>query len=581
MRKKILSILLAMLVLCGVMAGCNQGTTTYTSVWFSEADDPEGNDEQGNNADEGDKDPNNASGDGTGNQEGNGEGGKDTSKTSVTTKRTKKPSGDKTTVPTGSGQTRPTRKETEMLTFKPLEDKGANYNVKGTVRIAVDTVRPTDFEAMFDIMEQLYPGVTVEYDYWTHSSNDDGREYLIKNSSTGSMADIMWDEAGEMPVYIRQGWVYPITEYVNKDPEAANIPASVKKDYTFFGELYAVPHQATVEIVAFNADLMKALNIKKPGLEWTMDQYEDLLRAGAAGFNQKLCVGTYRLFEAYHRYSYYAANVSSKGANYGVDGYNYATKKIDTQYLAAGAEKFRYWRTMTPGTEAYYEATFNKDSTGKSKLSAQLGINDYLSTWAAGKALIYDCITWQIGPSATKNWGFDWYAWPMPNQDGNMPVHIDQCFITSTCKDENIDAAFQLLRFMTYTTNGNLARLTMYEDSQADKYTLNSYIYYPVTTSKKVLEKFESLSCTGEVENYILKNIPNSSRYDNYKLVPQWREAQSKFGPTTSDITDGLKDGTALAEPVSKANDLLAQAWKDFESETKKVQAEFNKKHNR
>lgn len=553
MSKRILCLLLAALLLCGVMVGCNQGTTTYTSIWVSE-DVEEGEDEETIDPEDDETE---------------------------TTKRTKTQAAKKTTKKTGSNVTRPTRKEDEMITFKPQADKGADYGVKGKVRISVDTVRPTDFDAMFDIMETLYPNVTIEYDYWTHSTNDDGREYLTKTMATGSSADIIWDEAGEMPNYIRQGWVYPITDYVAKDPEAKNIPASVKKDYTFFGELYAVPHQATIEIVAFNADLMKFLNVKKPGLEWSMEEYEQILRAGAKGLNQGKCVGTYRLFEAFHRYSYYKANNSSKNAYYGVDGYNYNTKKIEVKYLAEGAEKFRYWRTMVPGTEGYYEAIFNKDSSGISNLNSKLGISDYLSTWSSGKALIHDCITWQIGPSATKNWNFDWFAWPMPNKDGKMPVHIDQCFITSTCTDANIKAAFQLLRFMTYTTNGNLARLTMYEDSQKDKYTLNSYIYYPVTTSKKVLDKFESLSCTGEVENYILENIPNSPRYDNYKLVPQWREAQRKFGGTTNDITDGLKDGTALAEPVNKANQLIAQAWKDFESETKKVQADFNKKHKR
>lgn len=540
MLKKIAAFLLATLLFCGLMAGCGQGKTTYTSIWYSVDDEGDTN--------------------------------------STTRNRTKGEGQTATTAPVGSGVTRPTRKQNEMITFKKVEDKGADYNVKGTVRIAVDTVRPTDYEPMFDIMEQLYPNVTVEYDYWTHSSNDDGREYLIKKMKTGTAADIIWDEAGEMPRYIKEGWVYPITKFVAKDPEAANIPASVKKDYTFFGELYAVPHQATIEIVAINKTLQDMLGLKKPALNWTMEDYEKFLRAGATGFTGGKCVGIYRLFEAYHRYSYYTSNSSAKNTNYGVDGYNYNTKQFEYQWLKLGTDKFRYWRTMLPGVEAYWEATASKAGDGTSALQHNLGISNYLSTWSAGKSLVHDCITWQL--KEYDNYNFDWYAWPMPNIDGKMPVHIDQCFITSTCADENINAAFQLLRFMTYTTNGNLARLSMYDDAQKGKYALNSYVYYPVTTNKTVIQKFKDLKCTGEAEVYILESIPRSPRYDNYKLVPEWRSILHDYiGSPANDVTDGLKDGSSMQEPVAKANKKMAEAWKDFETETKKVQAAFNAKH--
>lgn len=51
------------------------------------------------------------------------------------------------------------------LDFTPVADKGANYDVKGTVTIAVDTARPTDYDAMFDVMQKLYPNVKIKFDY--------------------------------------------------------------------------------------------------------------------------------------------------------------------------------------------------------------------------------------------------------------------------------------------------------------------------------------------------------------------------------------------------------------------------------
>ena len=49
------------------------------------------------------------------------------------------------------------------LDFTPVADKGADYSVKGTVTIAVDTARPTDYDAMFDVMQKLYPNVKIKF----------------------------------------------------------------------------------------------------------------------------------------------------------------------------------------------------------------------------------------------------------------------------------------------------------------------------------------------------------------------------------------------------------------------------------
>lgn len=82
------------------------------------------------------------------------------------------------------------------LDFTPVADKGANYNVKGTVTIAVDTARPTDYDAMFDVMQKLYPNVNIKFDYWAHNESDSALEYLTTRAASGKMADIIFDDAG-------------------------------------------------------------------------------------------------------------------------------------------------------------------------------------------------------------------------------------------------------------------------------------------------------------------------------------------------------------------------------------------------
>ena len=170
MSKKLLALLLAALMTCSVFAGCSTtkeviisgDSDTTTADDGADPDNPENPDD--NSDDNNDNKDNNNSG-------------------KVSKKKTKKAK--KTTAGKTTKARRNDKKGSETMKFTPAADKGANYSVKGTVRIAVDTVRPTDFQAMFDVMEDLYPNVTIKLDKWTHTSNDDGREYLIRTMKIG------------------------------------------------------------------------------------------------------------------------------------------------------------------------------------------------------------------------------------------------------------------------------------------------------------------------------------------------------------------------------------------------------------
>ena len=134
---------------------------------------------------------------------------------------------------------------------------------------------------------------------------------------------------------------------------------------------------------------------------------------------------------------------------------------------------------------------------------------------------------------------------------------------------------------MTISSNGNLARLTMYEDSQKGKYSLNSRIYYPTTSSKAVIDKFNNLSVVTETDKYLVANIPNSSRFDVQKLVPNIYDSFFKTAAYAyNDIMSGKdKTGAGMAEAVDKWNKLIKENLTQMNTEIKKAQAEFNKTH--
>lgn len=464
------------------------------------------------------------------------------------------------------------------LDFTPVADKGANYNVKGTVKIAVDTARPTDYDAMFDVMKKLYPNVNIKFDYWAHNKSDSAIEYLTTRAATGNMADIIFDDAGCLPKYVMQGWVYPITKFVNSDAEASNLPANIRKDYTYCNELYALPNSAHFDVEVFNTDLLNKIGMKAPGMTWSYDDYEKYLRQAASKYSkEKLCVGTPYLFDAPVRYAWF--NSMKKGAHYGQYAYDYNTKQVDASIYIDACKKAYYWRTMTPGVEASYEAA-QKSSNGMSQLESTLGINDFWSAFTSGKALILDANTGATNKT-NLNYNFNYKVVPIPNSDGRMSMHVDCSFMTTACKAENADAAYQLLRFMTISSNGNLARLTMYEDSQKDKYSLNSRLYYPTTSNKAVIDKFNSLSVATDTDKYLVANIPNSSRFDVVKLVPDMYELFEKTAAPAyyATMAGSDKTGAGMVEGIKKWNAAIKTSLDQMNTEIKKAQAEFNKTH--
>lgn len=559
------ALLMSAVMVCS-LAGCSLTQTTTSDIYTDYTETLSRPGQSGTSDASGDANTTNASGSHTNTSEKNN-GGNSTTTNSTTTNGN-----------SNISASHPNRKPgSPTLDFTPVADKGADYNVKGTVTIAVDTARPTDYDAMFDVMQKLYPNVNIKFDYWAHNESDSAREYLATRAATGKMADIIFDDAGCLPAYIMQGWVYPITKFVNADAEASNLPANLRKDYTYCGELYALPNSAHFDVTMFNVDLLNKLGLKVPGMKWTMDDYENYLRKAAAKFSSKLCVGIGTLSDAYTRYGWYYS--MQKGAHYGQWGYDYNTQQVDASILTEGAKKMRYWRTMTSGVEAWYEQT-QKGANGVTQLETNLGLSDFSAAWTSGKALMMD---WNTGGTnkTSLNYKFKYKVVPTPNTNGRLSMHVDCSFMTTACKKENAAAAYQLLRFMTISTNGNLARLTMYEDSQKGKYSLNSRIYYPTTTSKTVIDKFKKLSVVTDTDVYLVENIPNSSRYDVQKLVPNMYESFFKTAAfALNDITDG-KDptGAGMVEAVNKWNKEIKSNIEQMNTEIKKAQAEFNKTH--
>ena len=467
---------------------------------------------------------------------------------------------------------------TESISSKPYKPSGnklefegagtdpdANYKVSGVVKVAVSSYRPCDYEAMLDAFSAVYPNVDLVLDYRPkHGADaDETNHYLASRAMAGNMPDVVFDDAGRLPNYLVQGWVYPLDELVKNDKAFKNIPTSLIENYTYLGKLYALPHQAHFSGVVLNLDAFDELNMDIPSLSWNMKELESVLKAGTT--------------DKFSGCEYLGAVPSEIAGSFSKDagpsGYNVKTKKFDMASTFGAALKLNQNLRKNAGLEAY---------------SLRSNINDYISKFGNGNTSVADMafklgrtlVHFEQGTWAIDNLNsickFNWKLYPYPQAiEGRIPVHIDHCFMTTSANNlKNPDAAFQVLRYMTYSTEGNLARLSMYDANNKDKYALNSRIFYPTVATAEVAAKFKSLPDVTDVDIYFFENIGNGYRSDLLKIVPGWEDV----GKIISGVLEG-KDNADVDSIIpslqTKANSEIGKKWSDFETKLKKVQSEF------
>ena len=449
-------------------------------------------------------------------------------------------------------------------------DENADYTVSGTVTIAVDTARATDYEALFDSLQAVYPNLEIKFDYFSHTEEDSAAEYLSTRAASGKLPDIVWDEAGTLPLYVTQGWLYPLDEFVEGDPDFEYIPKNLIEDYTYCGKLYALPHQAHYELTYVNLDLLNTLNLDMPSLNWTPDDFETYLKAATTSEYsgiEKLFMIPNLLTDAFD-------------PNTTQYGYNYDTRQLEIGGFVQAVQYMVRLRQI-PGLEAW---ALRRNSSGEENdYVKKFGTNEDNAAFDKGLTLFHGVGTWELASAETRWEGRNWTYWTVPQSSeapGCMPLHVDHCFMTSSC--ENPEAAFQVLRYLTYSKEGNIARLSMYDAENEGKYATMNNLYYPTTLHPEVLEKFTSLPKATDLDLFLLENMQNSQRMDTAKIVPSWRDIVSNYitdtGNTATDGTESMVEAT-LSEMASKANPALTQAWADFEAKVTEVQKEFDSTH--
>ena len=444
-----------------------------------------------------------------------------------------------------------------------------NTEISGTVEVGINGSRNSDFEALFEAFKERYPNVTVNPVLFETTSDDALNRLTAYKMADEKMPDVIFDDAGPIPSYIQNGWMYPLTEFVKDDAEFESIPQNLRDNYTYNGNIYALPQTIHSNMIIINEDLVEEMNVDLPEYDWTWDDFTDFVKA----CTNSSYSGIEDMTEAYN----WMPGTMTEGAS--ITGYEYETNTFN---LEAVRKYVNYYKDLEKLNGVEGTSLTKQSASGKTDYEAKFGVTPGSDKgFIAGKIAGTFTGSWNFAKWSQKNLNFNWDLYPVPQcAEGRVPIHVDYCWMTTDVAEENVEAAFEFLKFVTYSKEGNIERLTSYDEEHITDSMKNEY-YIPCTMNEDVVAKFKSLPNVTDAIIYIHENIGNGYLSDPEKTVPGFESVEyGVVGKIAYEAVTGRVDFSAkMAEAQTKANAEIKERAKLFEEALAKFEKDFAESH--
>lgn len=452
------------------------------------------------------------------------------------------------------------------------KDVFADYEAEGKVVVAINKGRSTDFQGLVDTFANFYKNIDLKVDYFEAAGGTP--EHMTASAASGNMPDVVFDDYSSLAYTVSQGWAYPLNGFVKGDGDFEYVPQVLKDFLSYNGRLYAVPNNIHFYAMFMNMDILDALNLDPPPFDWTYEEYGELLK--------KATTDTYSGTEAVFNLDMLLPGTSHEDLS--VLGYNYETHRFDLRNSWAEAVRFMRGLREVPGLEAWY-MRWNTEDPAQSDYAVKFGngdLTDMNMAMKMGKTLSDTPRgTWDAW---LYNLPFNWELWPYPQGEdtkGRLPMACDYSYMTSGVEKDNEEAAFQVLRFLSYSIEGNKARLAMFDEENKGKYLLNNKYYIPVSAHPDMVEKFKSLPTVSDSVKFMYDCMDTSFMSDPEKVVPGFNEVHTEYIlDNRNQVADGkMEAAAAAAEMEDRANQAIADRWEDFNASLQKVEKDFDAAH--
>ena len=448
-----------------------------------------------------------------------------------------------------------TQKPENPSTAAPATDV---YQMKGSVTIAYPEAEIAEIQPVLEAFRAQYPNIEVVEEPFPGSTGGAFNEYLTQKAAANSMPDLMWLDWNDFAPEVASGFVMPLDDYFFADPESEYVPSGMTDPYVYGGKLYALPCQMNAMGITMNLDMLEALNIEKPGYDWTVDEFIDICKKAITA--DTCAAATLEDWDQVY-------SAQADGLFY--PAYDFVNQSFDfTNKWVPAMNQLAELRAI-PGLEAW-SMRFPKNEDGTTSLDSEYvakfgeaGKDDNHYTFKNGMALLCTNATWN------DNWmraecQVNWDYWPYPRVDENTPtytpIHVDCAYLTSTCADP--DAAFQLLKWLTYGVEGNMQRLDIFAarangDTAGEDTKYIKTWFIPCTQHPDVLAKFEQSPNVTEGLMALYKSLEHSMRGDINKIVPGYNNI---FNDEVWSLLNSVREGKANAADVAGQIDSIVNA---------------------
>ena len=430
------------------------------------------------------------------------------------------------------------------------------YETEGKISIAYPEGETDEIVPVLDAFRAKYPNITVVDVPFAGSYWGAFNEFLTERAAANDMPDVVWLDWNAFAPQVASGYVMPLNEFFENDPEASYVPPGMTDPYTYGGKLYAFPCQMNAMGITVNLTMIDELNLDKPSYDWTVAEFEEFMRKAISSTT----VGAAVLED-------WDVTYSAQKDGFFATAYDSVNQRFDfTGQWVPAMNKYAEFNAV-PGLNAW-AMRWPKDENWSTSLDSDYvakfgedGKDDGHYMFKNGTALLCTNATWN------DNWmrsecKIEWDYWPYPRQNANEPVktpiHVDCAYITSTAKDKA--AAFELLKWLTYGVAGNLERLAIFEarrdgEVQTGTTTNLKTWYIPCTQHPEVIAKFEQNPHLTEGRLALYRSTSNAVRGDLNKFLPNFNEYWDDLG--VWGMLDDVRQGNANAADIAAQLDVI------------------------
>lgn len=482
--------------------------------------------------------------------------GTNTGVTTLDTSNTNTNTGVPTTITTAA----PTTTATPVPTFWDSDANGIEDWTEETITLKYSTWQHTSADVvtieslMINEFMKKYPNITVEIQMMGASS-DEWDANFIAASEAGTLPDAFL--VNRIASFLPYNILADITEFYENDPDTQYMFESVKDLGIYKDKRYAIPTFIYPTMWVVNLDILEAAGVAAPGYDWTYQQMEAI--AAAATNENYHILGIYgtsfydrelpKVLKVESATTVEELAYANTWQSYSFDGtqFNFA----DPVFLSA-------MNRMTDGLNAGYIVP---------ELGAETLEEWYLDPSFAptynGKVAMWREASWSVKNHFSEML-FNWDIYPGPN--GITGGNTDIAGVSST--SEHKAAAYQLLKWMSYSKEGLLTRYQLFEDYADQVYMSANNYGYPIVDygidgdgNNLIWETIPyGITAPGFVSPEFIESLKNGAFWINKETVG-WDEADSVAFPYLYQTMTGETTYAAIKDTLQNdANQAMIMA---------------------